>query len=113
MAPGLQVRSIGRLYRDCRKAISPPFQINCRDERFLPDLADRNFAACDQLIKFRFADRRQPAALGNSVEQLIHVNLVIRRRDSPGDLTRERAGDGERASTVAFRSRRVRQLIFV
>ena len=81
--------------RDRGKVIGPPLQIGSRNQGLLPDLANSNFAAGNELIEFRATDRCQPAALGNRVEQLIHMALAIIGRDGPGDRTRAFAGDGE------------------
>ena len=89
------VRSIVGLYRECGKAVGPPLQIGSRNERFLADLADWNFATGNQLIEFRFPDRCQPAALGNRVQELIHMTLAICSRGGPGDLARALVGYGE------------------
>jgi hypothetical protein len=71
------IRPFGRLYPDGRKPICPLFQIGSRYQRFLPDLANWNFAAGNQFIEFCAPNRCNPTALGNGVEQLIHESLAI------------------------------------
>jgi hypothetical protein len=67
----------------CGKAIGPSLQIGSGNQRFFANLADRNLAAGNQLIKFRAADPCQPAALVDRKEQFVHGSLAIVGRDGP------------------------------
>jgi hypothetical protein len=85
----------GRIHLNGRKPLGPRPQIGSRNQGFLANLTDRNFAACNQLIEFRATGCCQPTALIDRVKQLIHLGLAIIGRDGSGDRARISASDGE------------------
>ena len=57
---------------DRGKPFDPIPQVRSRDQRLPTNLADRNFASSDQLVKFRAPNCCQTAAFGNCEQQILH-----------------------------------------